>query len=180
MRFDQLKRRKYTRRVLMGALVFTVAMAQNVPWLPPVYGARALPLLPLVAVIAVYDQPVPAILFGALAGALWDVASPAYGLHAVYLAAAAFACAMCMRYFLNRNLLTVALLCLGTAALYLLARWFADYAVLEALTAAEMTRPLLREALPTLGYTMLTVPVCALAVTGIVRRTSRRQITVDN
>jgi len=179
MKLTNLNRRKYLRRMLLGCLVFVAAMAQNVPWFPVIYGARALPLLPIVAVIAVYDQPGPAIFYGAFAGAVWDVVSPARGMHALYLAAAAFACAMCMRYFLNRNSYTVALLSFGTTAVYLLGRWFADYAILEGLSPAEVSRPLLYEALPALGYTFALTPICVLLVRGAVKRTSRKQVEVD-
>ena len=174
MKLTILQRRKYLRRILLALLVLFIAMAQNVPWLPVIYGARALPLLPLIVAIAIYDQPVPAVLYGAFAGAIWDV-SALGGYHAIYLTLTAFGCAMSMRYFLNRNIFTIALLSFATTTLYLLVRWFVDFATLPALSPAQLTLPLLREALPTLGYTMLMVPICFTLVNITVRRTSRRQ-----
>ncbi|MDR2687573.1 MAG: hypothetical protein LBB75_07460 [Oscillospiraceae bacterium] len=163
------KNKKYLRRVLLGALVFLTAMAQNVPWLPGIYGVRALPLLPLAVAVAVLDQALPGVLFGAFAGLLWDIAGPSAMPPALYLACAAFTCAMLMRYVLIRNKLTVGLLMFLFTAGYLALRWGMDYAALPG-----GARALLRYSLPGLGYTMLTaVPVYLLAQ-GIVRRTSRK------
>jgi len=173
--FANLNRKKYLRRLLMGVLVFLVAMAQNVPWLPSILGARAWPLLPLVVAVAVCDQPVPAIVFGAFAGVLWDFSSPSHGLHAIYLAFIAFACAMLLRYILNRNAFTVALLSFLSIAIYLLLRWFGEYATLPNLSPAALARPLWRSALPSLAYTMLLTPILYALVHQIVRKTSRRQ-----
>jgi len=161
--------KKYLRRVLLGALVFLTAMAQNVPWLPGIYGVRALPLLPLVVSIAVLDQALPGVLFGAFAGLLWDLAAPAAVPHALILTCAAFACAMLMRYVLIRNPLTVGLLMFLLTAAYLFMRWGTDYAPLPGGTYA-----LLRYSLPNLGYTMLLAPPVYLLARGIVRRTSRK------
>ncbi|MCL2300775.1 MAG: hypothetical protein FWC27_11605, partial [Firmicutes bacterium] len=122
------RNKKYLRRALLGALVFLTAMAQNVPLLPGIYGVRPLPLLPLVIAIAVLDQALPGVLFGAAAGLLWDLSSPAAIPHALYLVTAAFVCAMLMRYVLIRNKLTVSLLMLLFTAGYLLMRWGTDYA----------------------------------------------------
>ena len=178
MTISKHQQKKYLRRVLLGLLVFFTAMAQNVPWLPVIYGARAFPLIPLVAALAFYDQPVPAILYGALAGVVWDVSSPVGAFHGVYLVIAAFACAMLMRYILNRNFVTIAALSFVTTTIYLLIRWFIIYAVLPGLSPAQLALPLLRESLPALGYTMLLVPLMFTLVSIIVRRTSRKQVAV--
>ena len=178
LKLSSQKQKKYFRRALLGVLVFLFAMAQNVSWLPRVYGglfaARALPLLPLVIAIAVYDQAEASIFFAAFAGMLWDVNESARGLHAIYLTAVAFACATLMRYILNHNLLSMGLMTFLASAFYLFIRWFAEYATLG-LSPGEAARPLLHYSLPTLGYTLLLAPLCFLSVRAIVRRTSRRQ-----
>jgi len=168
-------KQKYLRRILLGILVFLTAMAQNASWLPVLYGARAFALIPLVAAIAFYDHPVAAVLYGALAGVLWDAMSPAGGFHGIYLALVAFLCAVCMRYFLNRNFVTIAILSLSTIALYLVVRWFITYAALPGLDAAQILYPLWRYALPDLGYTMLFTPLMFTLVHAIVQRTSKKQ-----
>jgi cell shape-determining protein MreD len=164
-----LQNKKHLRRVLLGTLVFLTAMAQNVPWLPDIFGVRALPLLPLVVAVAVLDQALPGVLFGAFAGLLWDITSPAAVPHALLLTCAAFACAMLMRYVLIRNPLTVGLLMFLLTAAYLALRWATDYAPLPGGAYA-----LLRWSLPGLGYTMLLAAPVYLLAQGIVRRTSRR------
>jgi len=178
LKLTKQQQKKYLRRVLLGLLVFLTAIAQNVPWLPVVYGARAFPLIPLVAAIAFYDQPVPAIFYGALAGAIWDVSSPTGAYHGIYLVIAAFACAMGMRYILNKNVFTIALLAFVTTAVYLVVRWFIDFAVLPGLSPAQLVQPLWRYSLPDLGYTLLLTPLMFTLVSIIVRRTSRKQVGV--
>jgi len=178
MTITKHQQKKYFRRALLGLLVLFTAMAQNVPWLPVVYGARAFPLIPLVIAIAFYDQPIPAILYAALAGIIWDVSSPTGAYHGIFLVVAAFAVAMLMRYFLNRNIFTIAMLSFVATTIYLLVRWFITFAILPNLSPAQLTLPLLRESLPALGYTMLTVPLVFTLVSLIVRRTSRKQLSV--
>ena len=155
--------------MLLGALVFLTAMAQNVPWLLPVFKVHALPLLPLVVAIAALDQALPGVLFGAFAGLLWDITAPPGIPHAVYLTCAAFICAMLMRYVLIRNKLTVGLLMFIFTAGYLAIRWALDYAGLPGGASA-----LLRYSLPSLVYTMLTAMPVYLLARGVVRNTSRR------
>jgi len=166
--------KKYLRRVLLGALVFFTAAAQNVPWLPGIYGVRALPLLPLVVAVAVLDQALPGVLFGAFAGLLWDITGPSAMPHSIYLACAAFICAMLMRYVLIRNALTVGLLMLLFASAYLALRWVMDYYLLPDSPLPGGTWALLRYSLPSLGYTMLTAVPAYLLARGVVRRTSRK------
>ena len=181
MALTKPQKRKYFRRALLGILVLITAMAQNVPWLPVLFGgARAFPLLLLVVAIAFYDQPVPAVLYGALAGVIWDVSSPNAAFHGIYLTMIAFACAMLMRYVLNKNFFTIAMLSFGTTTIYLIIRWFIDFAVLPGLTPAQLTLPLLHESLPSLGYTLLFAPLMFTLVSLIVRRTSRKQVSVSD
>jgi len=163
------RNKKNLRRALLGALVFLTAMAQNVPLLPGIYGVRALPLLPLVIAIAVLDQALPGVLFGAFAGLLWDISAPAGVPHSLYLTCAAFVCAMLMRYVLVRNRLTVGLLMFLFTAAYLAIRWGVDYAPLP-----DGAFALLRYSLPGLAYTMLLAAPVYLLTGDIVRRTSRR------
>lgn len=171
---DQHKKNKYLRRALLGALVFFVAMVQNVPWLPVVFGAQAFPLVPLVVAIAFFDQPVSAVLYGAIAGVLWDAMSPVGGYHGFYLTIVAFACAIGMRYFFNRNFVTITITSLSAVGLYLLARWFIGFATMG-FPSAEIIYPLWRYMLPSFGYTMLFTPLCFLLVGAIIKRTAKRQ-----
>jgi len=178
------KQKKYIRRALLGVLVFLAAMAQNVPWLPGLFGARPLPLIPLVVCIAVLDQEIPAILFGAAAGILWDFSCAGASWCALYLTAIAFASAMLMRYILNRNPLTISLLMFFFTAFYLLLRWLFDHALPyfshpQAQPFGDTALILLRYSLPSLGYTMALASLCYYITLLIVRRTSRKQRRVQ-
>jgi|GEM_PF-1640664 len=175
MKHNLDKRNRILRRTALGALVLLTAMAQFVPWLPVVYGARALPLLVLVAAIAYYDRAVAAIVTAAFAGVLWDIAAPHGTYHAIYLAIAAFLCAMGVRYFFNRNKVTKVLIPIAVTAVYVFLRWFVDTLILPGMSFAQTTPLLLRETLPSLGYTLLLAPLMFTLVSVIVRRTSRRR-----
>ncbi|MDR1928188.1 MAG: rod shape-determining protein MreD [Oscillospiraceae bacterium] len=172
MPIGKQKRKQYLRRVLLTLLVLLTAMAQNVPWLPAIFGLRALPLLPLTVAIAILEQEIPAVLFAALGGLSWDLAADSHGLHALFLTATGFLCAMLLRYLLNRNWQTVALLSAAVSAGYLFLRWALEFAFPGRDLAMAV---LLRSVLPSAAYTMLFCPFFYLLVRHIVRRTSRRQ-----
>jgi rod shape-determining protein MreD len=165
-----VQRNQYLRRVLLSILVFLVAMAQNVPWLPAIFGVRPLPLVPLVVCIAVLDQEIPAIAFGVFAGLLWDYVTPGFPWHAIYLCTVAFACAVLTRYIINRNRLTIALLILFASLGYILLRWLVDFAF-----APSAVPVLFRHSLPSLAYTLLLAPLCYFSTNRVVQRTSRKQ-----
>jgi len=169
------KRNRLLRRTMLSALVLLTAMAQFVPWLPVIYGARAFPLLMLIAAIAYYDQAVAAVLYGALAGILWDINAPYGTYHAIFLAIAAFLCAMGVRYFFNRNKVTKVLIPVAVATAYVFLRWFLNTLAMPNITFTQTTPLILRETLPSLGYTLLLAPLMFTLVSLIVRRTSRRQ-----
>jgi len=169
------KRNRILRRIALSALMLLTAMAQFVPWLPVVYGARAFPLLVLVAAIACYDQPASAVIYGALAGVLWDIAAPQGSYHAFFLAIAAFVSAMGVRYLFNRNQVTKALVPISITVAYVFLRWTLDTLAMPGIGFAQNTTMLLRETLPSLGYTLLLAPLLFTFVSLIVRRTSRRQ-----
>jgi rod shape-determining protein MreD len=170
MPFSSIKKRKYLRRALLAVLVFFVAMAQSVPWLPAVFGLHAFPLLPLVVSIAVLDQTVPAIFFGAGAGLLWDLNHDGFGWHALLLTVVAFVCAILLRYVLNRNWLTVSLLLLLFESIYFALRWLEQFAA-----RPDALAGLLQVVLPEFAYTAVLSPLCYWLVWGVVRRTARRQ-----
>ncbi|MDR1464039.1 MAG: rod shape-determining protein MreD [Oscillospiraceae bacterium] len=175
MALDKAKKRRALRWAVFALMILLTALAQSVPLLPDLWGVRALPLLPLVICAAVQEREIPSVLFGALGGLLWDVTASPRGFHALYLTAAAFVCAMLMRYLLNRNLLTVALLSAAATALYLLGRW------LFGTLAAGLDRPfylLLRYDLPALGYTLLFLPLQYAILHAAARRTARKRVAV--
>ena len=179
------KRKKYIRRAFLAGLVFLVAMAQNVPWLPGIFGVLPLPLIPLVVCIAVFDQEVPGILFGAFAGILWDFSSAGLAWHAMYLTFAAFVCAMLMRYVINRNRLTITLLMLFFTFGYVTLHWVFDQLLPYFNNAHLPFNPYggalsayLRYCLPAVGYTMLLAPICYGLTYWIIKRTSRKQRSV--
>ena len=181
------KRKKYVRRALLGALLFLTALAQNVPWLPGVFGSRALPLIPLAVCIAVLDQDTAGILFGAAAGILWDFTCAGFAWHGIYLTFIAFSSAMLMRYLFNRNARTIALLIFFSTLAYLLLRWLFDQVLPHFNHIRAPFDPyedylftFARYSLPSLAYTMALAPLCYYLTHLIIKRTSRKQRRVKD
>jgi rod shape-determining protein MreD len=169
---EKRKKRRYARRLALSLLVLLVALAQTVPLLPPIFGVRALPLIPLVVALAILDQEVPAVCYAFVAGLIWDVFAVSRGWNAMFLTVLGFVCAMLMRYFLNRNRLSAALLFSVAVGGYLLFRWVIIY-VFQRYDQAIWV--LARYELPSFCYTMLLAPLEYAVVRAVVRRTSKRQ-----
>ncbi|MDR2647582.1 MAG: rod shape-determining protein MreD [Oscillospiraceae bacterium] len=172
MPLSKNQRKLYLRRVILAVFVVFTAMAQNVPWLPAIFGIRALPLIPLVVTIAVLDTEPAAIGAGFFAGVFWDLSANAHGLHAIFCTCTAFAVAMLMRYLLNRNRIAVFLLSACAVAFYLFAHWMTAHVF----SGHDLPIYLfVRYYLPSFVYTILFLPIDYLLVNAVVRRTSRRK-----
>ena len=73
---------KYIRWAIFSALlVFSVLLQNSVGGLLEFLGARVFLCIPFLVAIAMFEREVPAAIFGALAGALWDVSSGVDGIH---------------------------------------------------------------------------------------------------
>ena len=73
MRFAS-SRNIYIRRTLTAVLVFLTALFQHSGFIPELFGAPAMVLIPLTVCIAMFERSIPGMCFGVLAGLLWDFA----------------------------------------------------------------------------------------------------------
>lgn len=108
----------YIRRLCLAAGLLAAALLQNtVGLLPTFFGIRAMPLIPAVVCVAMFERELPGMFFGVFAGLLWDCASPYGGhFHAIILTIIAFTCGALITHVMRNNFLTALLLC-GSALL---------------------------------------------------------------
>lgn len=110
----------YIRRLCLAAGLLVVALLQNtVGLLPSFFGIRAMPLIPAVVCVAMFERELPGMFFGVFAGLLWDCASPNGGnFHAAVLTVIAFTCGALITHIMRNNFLTALLLSAGSLILH--------------------------------------------------------------
>ncbi len=113
------------RRTLYALLLVLCALLQHTRGAFLHFGDVHVWLLPAAAVlIAMQEKMVPALLFGALAGVLWDYGSfRADGFFAVWLAFVAFCCSVLVAFWVRSNYRAALLLSGGALALTALFQW---------------------------------------------------------
>lgn len=121
----------YIKRALLFCIVIATAALQNtVGLLPTVFGARFFPLIPLIISIGMCDGEIPGLLYGAAAGAFWDVCSFGFdGMHAFYLALIGCISGVLVHYFMKNRLLTQYCICAVASVIYAVLYWFISVSV---------------------------------------------------
>lgn len=98
---------KIMRRIMYGVLIAVAVLLQNNIAVPVVgFHVRALFVLPLLICISMFEREVPAALFGALGGILWDISSGVDGFHALTLSVICAACSIMISHFMRNNIVT--------------------------------------------------------------------------
>lgn len=148
----------YIRRLCLAAGVLVVALLQNTDGLlPSVFGFRAMPLIPAVVCIAMFERELPGMFFGVFAGLLWDCVSPVGGnLYAILLAIFAFTCGALITHLMRNNILTALLLSGSASVLHMLLFFLKEYIFSGRFDGAYK---LLTFYIPSLIYTMIFVPI---------------------
>ncbi len=102
----------YIRKILLLALVAVTALFQHTDGaIPVLFGTRAMLLVPLVVAIAVHERSMNGLIYGALAGILWDFATVrGDGFFSVGLCGIGFICGCLVTYIMRNNLVTSLLL----------------------------------------------------------------------
>ncbi len=155
-------KQKLIRRAIFGLLLVACALLQHTRGaFLHIGNVHAWLLVPAVVAIAMQERAVPATLFGAFAGALWDYAhTGADGAFAFWFALLAFVCSTLVTFWVRNNL--PAALVLSGAALVLTAvlQWFCFVVLPEQGSAAAV---LFGHALPSAVFSFLfSVPLCWL------------------
>ena len=110
------------RRAVFVALIFISAVAAQTGFVPSLFSASPMIMVPLCVIIALYEKSIPGMVFGILCGALWDLMSATPdGFYTVLLATAGFVVGSLSSFFLRTNLLSALLLTFlvsGTCGLF--------------------------------------------------------------
>ena len=89
----------YIKRFILGFIVVLAAVLQNTPGvMPQMFSANAMLLIPVVVSIAMFESEIVSMVFGLIAGLLWDAtASEGHFYHSLVLCISAFFISMLIR-----------------------------------------------------------------------------------
>lgn len=147
---------KYIRWAIFSALIVVSVLLQNsVGGLLEFFGARVFLCIPFCVAIAMFEREVPAAIFGAVAGALWDVSSGVDGFNAIVLMALSAVCSLLISHFMRNNFITALVLSAGSVATYEII-----YIAVRFWGAGSPIRQMFTFYLPSLVVTVIFVPVC--------------------
>jgi rod shape-determining protein MreD len=147
-------RRDYTHpkhiAAAVGLIVLTALLQVSDGLLPRPFGAAAFLLIPAVVCCAMFENETAGLMYGLLAGLLWDCTNLRLNLHAILLCIIGCAVSAIIRRKM-RNTLTVAMVLSGLALFgYLLADW---------ISSGHTVSGLLHLTLPSLVYSLVLSPI---------------------
>lgn len=166
-------RNLYIRRLCLAGGLLLVAILQNTGGLlPSVFGIRAMPLIPAVICIAMFERELPGMFFGVGAGLLWDcVSASGTNRNAILLAVFAFVSGALITHIMRNNIVTALLLCGSGIVLHSLFFFFKDFVFSGHFDGAYK---LLTFYIPSCIYTMLFVPIFYFLVMSLEKRFADR------
>ncbi len=154
---------KYIRWAIFSVLLVVSVLLQNsVGGLSEIFSARVFLCIPFLIAIAMFEREVPAAIFGALAGALWDVSSGVDGFNTIVLMALGAVCSLLISHLMRNNLVTALVLGAGSIAVYEII-----YVAVRFWGAGSPVRQIFTFYLPSLIITVLFVPICYFIVKSI-------------
>ncbi|MBR5438106.1 MAG: hypothetical protein IKV21_04225 [Clostridia bacterium] len=123
MRFAS-SRNIYIRRALTVLLIFMTALFQHSAFVPPLFGAPAMLLIPLTVCVAMFERSIPGMCFGVLAGVLWDCATPGGdGFFSVMLTAVGFITGALVTFIFRNNIRSALILSFGALTVCNVSYW---------------------------------------------------------
>ncbi len=89
----------YVKRFFLGFIIVLAAILQNTPHvMPQMFSSNAMLLIPVVVSVAMFESEVVSLVFGLIAGLLWDfTSSEGHFFHSIILCVAAFFISMLVR-----------------------------------------------------------------------------------
>ncbi len=154
---------KYIRWAIFATLLTGSVLLQNsVGGLLELFGARVLLCIPFCVAVAMFEREVPAAIFGAFAGALWDVSSGVDGFNTIVLMALSAVCSLLISHLMRNNLVTAFVLGTGSVAAYEII-----YVAVRFWGAGSPVRQIFTFYLPSLIITVAVIPVCYFIVKSI-------------
>ena len=154
---------KYIKWVIFGALLVASVLLQNsVGGLLEFLGARVFLCIPFLVAIAMFEREVPAAIFGAFAGALWDVSSGVDGFNTIVLMVLCAVSSLLISHLMRNNLITALVLGAGSVTAYEII-----YIAVRFWGAGSPIRQIFTFYVPSLIITVVFVPVCYFIVKAI-------------
>lgn len=112
------------RRSLFAVLIFLSAVCYHSGLIPRISSASAMIMVPLCVAVSLHEKSLPAMGFGILCGALWDLGTTqADGYYTVMLAAVGFISSSLSTFFVRKNLMSCLLLTLVSVSVCNLGYW---------------------------------------------------------
>lgn len=115
----------YIKRLILGVIIVLSAVLQNTPdVLPKMFSASAMLLIPVVVSIAMFESEIVSMVFGLIAGLLWDAVAPeGYFYHSLILCVSAFFISMLVRRRVRNTLFGNIVLTMGTVFIHNTLYW---------------------------------------------------------
>lgn len=152
------RKRDLIRWSILSLFLILLFLLQTTPYLLPVLGkASAMPLIPAVICIGMFERETAGAFFGLAAGLLWDMVSaqPA-GYHSIFLMVLGCASGLLITHLMRNNLLTGCLLGAGGILLHDVIYWLL-FVVLRGYDGGGML--LVEKYLPSMLYTAAFIPL---------------------
>lgn len=147
---------KYIRWAIYCVLLMISVLLQNsVGGLFEFFGARVFLCIPLCIAVAMFEREVPAAIFGAFAGALWDVSSGVDGFNTFVLMVLCAICSLLISHLMRNNVVTSLVLGGGSIAAYEIV-----YIAVRFWGAGNPIRQIFTFYLPSFVITAVFVPLC--------------------
>ncbi len=148
---------KYIRYLIYAAVIAAAALLQNSSVaFPEIFGARAFLLVPLSITISMHEREIPAALFGAFAGLLWDISSGNDGFNTFVLMVLSAVSSILISHLMRRNIITAFVLGGGALVIYELLYIFINIILAG---GGNGLNAFLTFYLPSIIYTLVFVPV---------------------
>ncbi len=107
VKFSENRKIFIRRALLLVLLVFTAVFQHTDGAIPPLFGTKAMLLVPLTVAIAVHERSITGLVYGTLAGILWDCATVrGDGFFSVYLAVIGFLAGCLVTHLMRNNIFT--------------------------------------------------------------------------
>ncbi|MGN1316010.1 MAG: hypothetical protein ACI4VW_03015 [Acutalibacteraceae bacterium] len=151
---------KYIRWAIFCLLLTSAVLLQNsYGGLTEILGARIFISIPLCVMISMFEREVPAAVFGAFAGALWDVSGGVDGFNTFILMILCAVCSLLISHLMRNNVVTA--MALGTGGI---AAYEIIYIAVRFWGAGSPLRFVFSFYLPSLLITVPFVPLCYILV----------------
>ncbi len=151
---------KYIRWAILGALLTVSVLLQNsAGGFSEFLGARVFICIPMCVAVAMFEREVPAAIFGAVAGALWDVSSGVDGFNTLVLMILCAVSSLLISHLMRNNVITSLVLGAGSILAYEIV-----YIAVRFWGAGNPVRAIFTFYLPSFLITVIFVPICYILI----------------